>query len=198
MDQDITAAELEAHLSDANTAKLLETVGMYAFAYELVSTTVVDNVSGFFATGLDESGWTYADDWDEVRSKHRHELDSCLAWLVTQDVLTADDAKSVDALRKERNRYAHEFTEIIVNPRAGFEIELLVTARHILKKVAVFFGSIQADFDTAVGNAEGEVDYDGIESGASLIYAHALRVWAGITQETVDGARDAAAADSPG
>lgn len=104
VDADITAAELEAHLSDANTAKLLETVGIYAFAYEIVSSTVVENVSGFFTTGLDEKGWTYDEEWDEVRSKHRHELSACLDWLVDQDVLSEEEAASVDALRKERNR----------------------------------------------------------------------------------------------
>jgi hypothetical protein len=197
VDPEITADELEAHLSDANTAKLLETVGMYAFAYEIVSSTVADNVSGFFTTGLDEKGWTFDGEWDEVRSKHRHELAACLDWLVDQDVLTEEEAASVDALRKERNRYAHNFTEILANPRAGFEIELLVKARLVLKKVAVFFGGIQADIDTALGSAEGEVDYEGIESGASLLYAHALRVWAGIPQETVDRKHAEAAEADP-
>lgn len=157
------------------TRRLLAIAGVYLVGYELVKATVVEQVQGFFMTGWsEESGFVIDEAYGrDVVAGHKHELDGCLAWLVRADVLSLEEAASVGRLRDARNRIAHEMTDLLVEPRYELDLQAAIAARVVLKRLAVFFGGIDVDTDPYVDDAE--VDYEGIESGVSLLYAHLLQ-----------------------
>lgn len=176
MDPSVTEEQLAAHLAPDNLRLLLQLSGLYLVGYELLKTTIVSNVSGFFLTGFDESGLTYSTEYDEIRSGHRHELDGCLQWLVDESILSQAEVEAVTLLRDERNRVGHELPSLLVDPSSTLDVGALLNAQVVLKKVAVFFGGIEADL--LPDNDGAEVDYEGIESVGSWLYSELLDAFA--------------------
>lgn len=164
--------ELADHLASSNMRLLLQLSGLYLVAYELVRNGVIEGVRGFFCNGFDQDGLIYSVEYTQIRSSRKHELDACLWWLVDKDVLTQDQADSVTTLRNERNRVAHELPRLFVDPSFRLDENALLDARDVLKRLAVFFGGINADTNPDFDSIE--VDYEEIESTASLLYAELL------------------------
>lgn len=177
MDANVTEEQLLAHLAPENQRQLLQLAGLYMVAYELVKTVIPENVKGFFVHGFEDGAFTYSPKWAEILTRQKHELDACLDWLLEHEVLDEADVASVAVLRDERNRVGHDFPVILVDPTKRLNLDVLISARVVLKKVAVFFGSIAADADPEFDGSE--VDYDDIESMSSMLYFELLRICAG-------------------
>ena len=168
---------LDEHLALANMRRLMSVAGLYLVACELVKSTVIDGVRDFFGVGWDrEHGFKIGEKYTtHVLAGHQYELDACLRWLVQASALSEEEAATAHRLRDERNRVAHEITAVLTDP--GYELDLpaLVDARIVLKRLATFFGGIAVDTDPAFDREV--VDYEEIESGVSLLYAHLLEAF---------------------
>lgn len=167
--------DLLRHIAPGMTRQLLAIAGAYLVAYELVKSNVIDGVRGFYTFGWNkESGFVISDEYrEDVRNRSDHELDACLSWLVDREALSVGEAASVHRLRDERNKVAHEVAELLVEPNFALDLQPLLDAHTVLKRLAVFFGGIDVDTDPAYDGQE--VDRDSIESGVSLLYAHLLQ-----------------------
>jgi hypothetical protein len=175
---------LRRHLEPENSRRLLSLAGLYLVAYELVRTTVLHGVQGFFTHEWDaQRGFIVSEAYGtDVMAGQRYELEGCLAWLVKMSALTEEEAAVVGRLRSERNKIAHQIAAVIGDPTFEFDLQPLLDAHRVLKRVAVFFGGITVDTDPEFDSQE--VDYEDIESGASLLYSHALQAFAASLAES--------------
>lgn len=139
---------------------------------------VVGGVRGFFTFRL-EAGEAVVDDSfnAQVMSLSPYELEACVRWLVQADALDAGDAESVQRLRRERNRVAHEIGSVVLDPSFALDTNALVDAQRVLKRLAVFFGGIEVAIDPQYDDPDVEVDIEGIESGLSVLYGHLLNAF---------------------
>jgi hypothetical protein len=163
------------HIAPDMSRQLLTIAGVYLVAYELVKSTVIDQVQGFYTFAWNKTSGPLVDESyrEQVAGRSKHELDACLSWLVEQDALSDDEAASVHRLRDERNRIAHEVATLLVEPTFPLDLQPLIDARVVLKRLAVFFGGIEVDINPDYDRQD--VDREGIESGVSVLYSHLLQ-----------------------
>lgn len=180
--EDRAEERLRRHLEASNTRRLLIVSGLFLVAWELVENGVVDGVRGFFAVGFDDGGIIMSEEYQSrVLDRAKYEFDACLGWLLEVGALTEQEAHAARALRTARNHVAHELPAIVVDPTVAIDFDLLDAAYRVLRRLAVFFGTIEVDIDPAF--EQGQVDYEAIESGHSLLFAHVL---ASLVGEHVD------------
>ncbi len=165
--------DFERKLLPESTTLTLVRASALISGWELIKTSVYDDVRGFFLEGFDESGFLYGDEYKtHVLSLAKHPFDASVRWLVKMDALTEAQAEVLHELRQHRNEVAHELVRYVVDPGVEVRVDMLLAGRDCLKALARFFGAITAETDPEFDRVD--VDYDRIESGSSLVYDHLL------------------------
>lgn len=169
------AVRLRAHVEPANTRQLLTLAGLYLVAFELVSSTIIDDVKSFLCSRWDKEGKPLEDaDYrrNVLAGGTLRPLEGSLNWLVEAGALTKEQAATVRNLRRARNRVAHEIPAMVADPDFDIDMQPLIDTVVVLKRLAVYFGAINVDTNPDFDHED--VDYEGIESGLSLLYRHVL------------------------
>jgi hypothetical protein len=78
---------------------------------------------------------------------HKHPYQAACLWLVNNDVLTEEQARTLDAVRVHRNEVAHELPKFAVDPDAEVDVDLLVSACECLAVVCLFWGRVYVATD---------------------------------------------------
>lgn len=142
--------------------------GLLLAGWELLENEVVTKVKEFFWSGFDESGDKYDQAYErDVLSRSKHRFESSLLWLVETNALSLAQADSIRGMREHRNRVAHQLPTLLVDPAQEISPRPLEEMREVLKRLAVFWGRIEVD--TNPDYDDREIDYEGIESGASML-----------------------------
>ena len=162
--------KLKAKLAPETVGLTLIRAGCFLAAYELIRTEVVDGVHGFFWCGFDEGSHLYDEGQYQKhvlslnpKSKYRA---SC-AWLIEMDALTVTDVDTLEAIYKHRQEIAHELPKLLIDPDFEVRTDLLVAAIECVRKLGVFWGSIEVSTNPDYDGQE--VDVDGIKSGSYLL-----------------------------
>lgn len=136
----------------------------------MIKSEVVDKVHEFFWRGFDEG----RDLYDEVQYQ-QHVLSrdpkssyraSC-AWLVEMHALSAAQVQTLEAIHQHRQEIAHELPKLLVDPDFDVRTDLLLNATECLRRLGVFWGSIEVETDPNLAGQE--IDYEGIKSGSFLL-----------------------------
>jgi hypothetical protein len=138
---------------------------------------MVDKVHDFYLTGFNPDGLTY----DEVsyqrdvlarnpKSKYRA---SC-AWLVSNGALTDEYVANLEEVYRHRKEIAHELPKLLVDPEFEVNTDILIRAIECVRKLGVFWGSIEVDTDLDLAGED--VDYDGIKSGSFLLMEYLAQI----------------------
>ncbi|MEV6013754.1 hypothetical protein AB0M29_44385 [Streptomyces sp. NPDC051976] len=170
MSEDEDFDRLSAKLAPEAVAATLIRAGCFLSAYELIKPQIIDSVHDFFWRGFDGGKHLY----DEARyaesvlalnPKNRY-LASC-AWLVSMEALTEEQVTSLGEIQKHRHEIAHELPKLLVDPDFEVRTDLLAAAVECVRRLGVFWGSIEADINPQFDGQE--VDYEGIKSGSFLL-----------------------------
>ncbi|WP_327427297.1 hypothetical protein [Streptomyces sp. NBC_01236] len=163
--------KLSAKLAPESVATTLIHAGCFLSAYELIKPQIIDSVHGFFWCGFKDGKHQY----DEARyeqavlslhpTKNKY-LASC-SWLVDMQALTTEQVATLAEIRTHRNEIAHELPKLLVDPDFEVRTDLLADAVEVVRRLGVFWGSIEADTNPDFDGQE--IDYDGIKSGPYLL-----------------------------
>ena len=162
---------LSAKLAPEAVGTTLIRAGCFLSAYELIKPQIIDSVHEFFWCGFKDGRHQY----DEARyeqavlSLHpakKKYLASC-AWLVDMGALTAEQVATLAEIQTHRHDIAHELPKLLVDPDFEVRSDLLADAVEIVRRLGVFWGSIEADTNPDFHGRE--IDYEGIKSGSYLL-----------------------------
>ena len=129
---------------------------LYLSAYELLKFSIIERIESFFATDYNKDGKPIlcSQYKKEVLKLHKYKLTASSLWLEEMEVITEDDVRKIDEIRKHRNKIAHELPNVLVE---GFEphIDYFLNIRRLLEKIEIWW----------IQNYEipSNSDYDGIE-----------------------------------
>jgi hypothetical protein len=153
------------------TTALLVQASLVITSYELLKTSIIDEIQTFFADEWREGVWLDSDEYQrEVLRDGMSRLAGSLAWLQRNDVLTADQVSSFERLRAERNRLTHELADVLLSPAKDVDTSVISAAVEIAESLGRFWGGIAVDTDPAF---DGQVvDYDAVRSGTSVLLDH--------------------------
>ncbi|MEV0534733.1 hypothetical protein [Kitasatospora sp. NPDC050463] len=168
---------LRQKLAPESVMITLVRAGSFLSAYELIKSEIVEKVHGFFWNGFQDGHHTY----DEARyqqsvlvrnPKNRYAA-SC-DWLVEMGALTAEQVTTLGAIQKHRHEIAHELPKLVIDPDFEVRTDLLLAAAEVVRRLGVFWGSIEADTNPDFDGTE--VDYDGIKSGSYLLMEYLVTI----------------------
>lgn len=193
MDEDY-AERLAAKIAPESILLTLSHAGSFLCAYELIKSEIVDKVHGFFLRGFDETGLLYdeAEYQRSVLSRNpKSKYRASCAWLVELNALTAEQVATLEDIYLHRQEIAHELPKFLIDPAFEVRTDLLQAAVECIRRLGVFWGSIEADTNPDFDGVE--VDYDGIKSGSFLLIEYLLSIIAGMDSVETDeaGAGDA-------
>ena len=148
---------------------------LFLAAYEILRSEIVHRVRSFFVDEFDEAGSSNVIEYEtHVLSLDSHLLEASCKWLISMDVLTSNDVCEIQNLRGIRNRIAHDLPNLLLSPAHDVARIHLDRIRHLVTVVGKFWGSVAADLDPQFDNVR--VDYDGIQSGSSIILNYIIEV----------------------
>ncbi|MBK3640475.1 hypothetical protein [Streptomyces sp. MBT33] len=161
---------LNAKLAPETVATTLMRAGCFLSAYELIKPQIIDSVHDFYWCGFKDGEHQYdearyARDVVSLNPRSKY-LASC-AWLVDANALTDEHVATLAEIRAHRNEVAHELPKLLVDPDFEVRVDLLADAVEIVRRLGVFWGSIEADTNPDFDGQE--IDYDGIKSGPYLL-----------------------------
>jgi len=141
--------------------------GLYLAGFELLRSDVVSRTKDFFLAGFDERGLTYSPEYEKVRALDADIYVASAKWLVTVGAVTAAQTEELVQIRRHRNEIAHELPKLLVDPAFHLSPALLERCRYFVDLLGRFWGGVEAD--TSPDFADGEIDYESIKSGSSLL-----------------------------
>jgi hypothetical protein len=145
-------------------------------AFELMKTSIIDQVRDFFTSGEDE----HRREIDKIRKElpkefHNHPLIVYAHWFREQEALNKADIDNVVRIWQYRNKLAHELIAFLVDSDFEVDVKYLYEIRDLVGKVDVWWLReveipVNPDFDQV------EVKDSDIQSGRMIIINHLLSV----------------------
>jgi hypothetical protein len=176
---------LQAKLAPESVGRTLILAGCFLSAYELIKSEIVDKVHGFYLTGFNPDGLTY----DEASYKRevltlnpRSRYRASCEWLIKSGALTRGHVETLEEVYEHRKEIAHELPKLLIDPDLVVKTELLTKAIECVRRLGVFWGSIEVDTD--MDFADKDIDYDGIKSGSFLLMEYLAQI-AGLDSDAV-------------
>ena len=139
------------------------TVGLVLSTYELVKAEVIEGARGFFAP-LDTGQDRYREHVLSRAPKSTFEA-SCLS-LLEMKALREGDYETLKELQKHRGKVAHELPAYLMDPNTEVDINLVLAAADILRRLGQFWGRIAVDTNEDFDGRE--IADEDIRSGGSL------------------------------
>lgn len=108
MDEKVKAS-WERALNPETLKKNIITASIFSMAFEMLKSSIVEKIEGFFTNGFDENGLIISPDYKEkVLSLNRSPLYASLKWLQNAGAIDDEDLKSFEHIKRCRNTLAHE------------------------------------------------------------------------------------------
>jgi hypothetical protein len=155
---------LRAKLDPEAVRHALVRAGCFLSAYELIKAEVVNKVHDFYWCGFEDGNHQYDEDEyrQRVMSRDSNRFKASCSWLVESGALTSEQVAILEEIRVHRNEIAHELPKLLIDPDFEVRADLLEAAVECVRKLGVFWGSIEVQIDPYWDDKE--VDYDGIKS----------------------------------
>jgi hypothetical protein len=176
---------LQAKLAPEAVGHALIQAGALLTGYELVKSSIVDGVRGFFTFGFTETGPTIGPDYERkvLALAPGNKFRASVAWLVEMDALQQEHVQALERIRTHRGEVAHELARLLVDPDASVDAGLLQDLRSCMRALDRFWGSIEVDINPDL--ASEDIDLGGIRSGSGLLLDYLLDL-SGISEEPTD------------
>lgn len=85
------------------------TASIFSMAFEMLKSSTIEKIEGFFINGFDENGMIASPEYKEkVLSLNRSQLYASLKWLQDMDAIDDEDLKKFEHIKRCRNTLAHE------------------------------------------------------------------------------------------
>jgi len=85
------------------------TASIFSMAFEMLKSSIVEKIEGFFTNGFDENGITVVSEYKEkVLALNRSPLYASLKWLHDMKAIDDTDIERFEYIKKCRNTLAHE------------------------------------------------------------------------------------------
>lgn len=165
-------------LNEALVKKYLNNAGLFLMVWELLKSSIIDNIKSFFMNWLQDWKITYSDRYEsEVIDLDRKNIfNACCLRSVNMNIITKDDHDKIKYLNETRNDIAHRLVDIISEENKeiqGIDIEVIA---QILKKVDLW-RLINVEIPTNTPEIFDEnLDYSGIMSGRVLATEYLLNL----------------------
>ncbi|RAU17582.1 hypothetical protein DN062_12915 [Nitrincola tibetensis] len=85
------------------------TASIFSMAFEMLKSSIIEKIEGFFINGFDENGMIVSPEYKEkVLSLNRSPLYASLKWLQDMDAIDDEDLERFEHIKRCRNTLAHE------------------------------------------------------------------------------------------
>lgn len=85
------------------------TASIFSMAFEMLKSSIVEKIEGFFTNGFDENGMIVSPEYREkVLSLNRSPLYASLKWLQDMDAINDKDLEVFEHIKRCRNTLTHE------------------------------------------------------------------------------------------
>jgi hypothetical protein len=85
------------------------TASIFSMAFEMLKSSIIEKIEGFFTNGFDENGMIVSPEYKEkVLSLNRSPLYASLKWLQDMNAIDDKDLERFEHIKKCRNTLAHE------------------------------------------------------------------------------------------
>ena len=116
------------------------TASIFSMAFEMLKSSIIEKIEGFFINGFDENGMIVSSEYKEkVLSLNRSQLYASLKWLQDMDAIDDEDLKKFEHIKRCRNTLAHE---ILTFASSGVEFdvaEVLEEMIGLLRKIEIWW-----------------------------------------------------------
>lgn len=95
---------------------------------------------------------------------------ACFLWLVDNSAITQDDYEDFLVIKKVRNRYAHNLTEVIYQSVSEHEVKTFAKMRDLYRKISKWYF---LNIDAAIMSYElpDESDWNDVLSGVDIMFS---------------------------
>ncbi len=144
---------------------------LFLLGYELLKSSIVDGVKGFYSHTYEDDEWKPDSDYQtDVLDKAKHVFQASLLWLHSCDAITEDEVKDIQSIREYRNQIAHDIPMLIFDDSKEFDLKMIEKTQHYVHKIDSFWGRVEVDTNPEYDNQE--IDYEGITSLKSIALNH--------------------------
>jgi hypothetical protein len=122
--------------------------GLFLVAFELVKNLVVKPVKFFYQDTTFGAGMPFTTYEQDVLSRHKNVFEASLLYLRDHfQTIRSEDLDAIQALREQRNRIAHDLTQLLPGMSALENYALLSKAREALFRLSNFWVYIEVGSD---------------------------------------------------
>lgn len=116
------------------------TASIFSMAFEMLKSSIVEKIEGFFINGFDENGMIVSPEYKEkVLSLNRSQLYASLKWLQDMDAIDDEDLEKFEHIKRCRNILAHE---MLTFTSSGVEFDVAEVFKEIiglLRKIEIWW-----------------------------------------------------------
>src|SRR5699024_193682 len=92
------------------------TASIFSMAFEMLKSSIVEKIEGFFTNGFDQDGPIVSPEYKEkVLSLNRSPVYASLRWLQDMDAIDEKDMRKFEHVKKCRNTLTHEMLSFASN-----------------------------------------------------------------------------------
>lgn len=141
-DPEAWSARLRAKLEPDAIRSTLAFAGLYQLVHEMIKSSVLDDLKGFYGQNpLEKGQWLWGDEnyrAEVLALAPKNEFRASLLWLEEAGALTSEQIERLDEIYGHRNELAHELVRFIIDADRDVDVLLLIDALAILRDVARF------------------------------------------------------------
>ncbi|WP_298745107.1 hypothetical protein [uncultured Microbacterium sp.] len=140
-DAEARAARLRAKLEPDAIRSTLAFAGLYQLVHEMIKSSVLDDLKGFYGQDPLEKGvWLWGDESyraEVLALAPKNEFRASLLWLEGAGALTSEQIERLDGIYGHRHELAHELVRFIIDADRDVDVLLLTDALAILRDIRV-------------------------------------------------------------
>jgi len=163
--------QLAGKLATETVRRSLLQAGAILTGYELVKSSIIDGVRGFFTLGLHSTPSSGYEAHVLTLAPGRP-FQASVAWLVSMDALHPEHVQALENIRAHRHKLAHELANFLVDLDAEVDTRVLSDLCDVMAALDRFWISIDLqtnpDFDGV------DVDLDGAQTGSGILFDYLL------------------------
>lgn len=177
-----TADQWERFLDPDEVRPSLFMATMFITAFEILQDSIVDELRGFYTSGLNEHGPIVEPEYQsKVLSKNKSPLYASLQWLREHDAINDEDLALFEQLKKTRNILAHELFGVVTGEVESPHEVQFDSLLALLRKVGVWW-VVNVEIPTNPDFDGKDIDEEGIVPGPVLTLQMLIQVASGNTE----------------
>lgn len=166
MDENVRAS-WERALHPETLKTNIITASIFSMAFEMLKSSIIEKIEGFFTNGFDENGMIASPEYKEkVLTLNRSPLYASLKWLQDMNAIDDKDLERFEYIKKCRNTLAHEMLTF-ASSGVDFEVaEAFDVLIGLLRKIEIWwFENLEVDIDPDAYPEDLDLDLDQVIPG---------------------------------